>query len=113
MWDRSTRLWPVSSATASSRAGGPTATGTSSTPRQRSAGSTTARHGCAGGLGTAGRSRTRGHVDERDRRGAGDDPMTAVLELDAVTRVHGTGATEVTALRAVSFAAHAGELVAV
>jgi putative ABC transport system ATP-binding protein len=39
--------------------------------------------------------------------------MTAVLELDTVTRVHGTGATEVTALRAVSFAAYAGELVAV
>jgi putative ABC transport system ATP-binding protein len=39
--------------------------------------------------------------------------MTAVLRLDAVTRVHGEGATEVTALRAVSFAAYAGELVAV
>jgi putative ABC transport system ATP-binding protein len=39
--------------------------------------------------------------------------MTAVLELDTVTRVHGSGATEVHALRAVSFAAYAGELVAV
>jgi putative ABC transport system ATP-binding protein len=39
--------------------------------------------------------------------------MNAVLELEAVTRVHGAGATEVTALRAVSFAAYAGELVAV
>ena len=39
--------------------------------------------------------------------------MNAVLELDAVTRVHGAGATEVTALRAVGFAAYAGELVAV
>jgi putative ABC transport system ATP-binding protein len=39
--------------------------------------------------------------------------MTAVLELDAVTRVHGTGATEVTALHEVSFAAYAGEMVAV
>ena len=39
--------------------------------------------------------------------------MSAVLELDTVTRVHGSGATEVTALRAVSFAAYAGELVAV
>jgi putative ABC transport system ATP-binding protein len=39
--------------------------------------------------------------------------MTTVLELDAVTRVHGAGATEVTALRAVTFAAYAGELVAV
>ena len=39
--------------------------------------------------------------------------MTAVLELDSVTRVHGSGPTEVTALRAVSFAADAGELVAV
>jgi len=39
--------------------------------------------------------------------------MSAVLHLDEVTRVHGEGATEVVALRAVSFAAHAGELVAV
>jgi len=39
--------------------------------------------------------------------------MSAVLELDSVTRVHGSGPTEVTALRAVSFAAYAGELVAV
>lgn len=39
--------------------------------------------------------------------------MTAVLHLDEVARVHGEGATEVVALRAVSFAAYAGELVAV
>ncbi len=39
--------------------------------------------------------------------------MNAVLELEAVTRVHGEGATEVTARRAVGFAAYAGELVAV
>jgi putative ABC transport system ATP-binding protein len=39
--------------------------------------------------------------------------MTAVLHLDAVTRVHGQGETEVHALRGVSFRAHAGELVAV
>jgi putative ABC transport system ATP-binding protein len=39
--------------------------------------------------------------------------MTAVLQLDSVTRIHGEGETEVHALRAVSFAAHAGELVAV
>jgi putative ABC transport system ATP-binding protein len=39
--------------------------------------------------------------------------MTAILQLDAVTRIHGEGATEVHALRSVSFAAHAGELVAV
>ena len=39
--------------------------------------------------------------------------MTAVLNLDAVTRIHGEGETEVHALKAVSFAAHAGELVAV
>ena len=39
--------------------------------------------------------------------------MTAVLHLDNVTRVHGEGATEVHALRGVSFKAHAGELVAV
>ena len=39
--------------------------------------------------------------------------MTAVLHLDHVTRVHGEGATEVHALRSVSFAARAGELVAI
>ncbi len=39
--------------------------------------------------------------------------MTTVLHLDAVTRVHGSGATEVTALKAVTFRAHAGELVAI
>ena len=39
--------------------------------------------------------------------------MTTVLHLDQVTRVHGEGATEVHALRSVSFRAHAGELVAV
>ncbi len=36
-----------------------------------------------------------------------------VLELRAVTRVHGEGATEVHALRGVAFRAHPGELVAV
>jgi putative ABC transport system ATP-binding protein len=39
--------------------------------------------------------------------------MSAVLQLAGVTRVHGTGETEVHALRAVSFAAHPGELVAI
>ena len=39
--------------------------------------------------------------------------MSAVLQLTDVSRVHGSGETEVHALRAVSFAAHAGELVAV
>jgi putative ABC transport system ATP-binding protein len=39
--------------------------------------------------------------------------MTTVLHLDAVTRVHGSGPTEVTALRSVTFRAHAGELVAI
>jgi putative ABC transport system ATP-binding protein len=39
--------------------------------------------------------------------------MNAVLELAAVTRVHGAGPTEVHALREVSFATYAGELVAV
>ncbi len=39
--------------------------------------------------------------------------MSAILQLADVTRVHGSGETEVHALRAVSFAAHAGELVAV
>jgi len=37
----------------------------------------------------------------------------AVLQLDSVTRVHGTGAAEVHALRGVSFRAAPGELVAV
>ena len=36
-----------------------------------------------------------------------------VLRLEQVSRVHGKGATEVRALRDVTFAAHAGELVAV
>ena len=39
--------------------------------------------------------------------------MNAVLELETVTRVHGEGQTEVTALRSVSFASYACELVAV
>lgn len=39
--------------------------------------------------------------------------MSAVLQLTAVTRVHGQGATEVHALRSIAFAAYAGELVAV
>jgi putative ABC transport system ATP-binding protein len=39
--------------------------------------------------------------------------MTAVLRLDEVSRTHGEGATEVHALRSVSFAARAGELVAI
>jgi putative ABC transport system ATP-binding protein len=39
--------------------------------------------------------------------------MTAVLRLDDVTRTHGEGETAVQALRGVSFAAYAGELVAV
>src|SRR6476661_4033290 len=38
---------------------------------------------------------------------------TPVLRLDGVSRVHGDGATEVVALREVSFAAYPGELVAV
>jgi len=42
------------------------------------------------------------------------DPLhDQVLALDHVSRVHGSGATEVHALRDVSFAAYAGELVAV
>ncbi len=39
--------------------------------------------------------------------------MSAVLRLGDVTRVHGAGATEVVALRNVSFAVHPGELVAI
>ncbi|HET7431718.1 MAG TPA: ABC transporter ATP-binding protein [Nocardioides sp.] len=39
--------------------------------------------------------------------------MNAVLRLVDVVRVHGSGPTEVLALRGVSFTAHAGELVAV
>ena len=42
-----------------------------------------------------------------------DSADTAVLRLDTVTRVHGEGETEVQALKAVTFTAHAGELVAV
>jgi putative ABC transport system ATP-binding protein len=38
---------------------------------------------------------------------------TPVLHLDLVTRIHGEGATEVHALRGVSFTVYAGELVAV
>ena len=40
-------------------------------------------------------------------------PSSVVLRLHGVTRVHGEGPTRVEALRGVSFAAHAGELVAV
>ncbi len=39
--------------------------------------------------------------------------MSAVLQLDGVSRIHGAGANEVHALRSVSFRAHSGELVAV
>jgi len=39
--------------------------------------------------------------------------MSAVLKLGQVSRIHGEGATEVHALRSVSFAARAGELVAI
>ena len=39
--------------------------------------------------------------------------MNAILQMTAVTRVHGEGATEVQALRSIAFAAYAGELVAV
>ncbi len=39
--------------------------------------------------------------------------MSAVLSMTAVSRVHGEGATEVHALRAIAFTAYAGELVAV
>ncbi len=39
--------------------------------------------------------------------------VNAVLRLDTVTRIHGAGETEVQALKAVSFTAHAGELVAI
>jgi putative ABC transport system ATP-binding protein len=39
--------------------------------------------------------------------------MNPVLRLSTVTRIHGTGATEVRALHEVGFAAYAGEMVAV
>src|SRR3954468_3673471 len=39
--------------------------------------------------------------------------MTTVLQLDDVTRVHGEGETSVQALRGVTLAAYAGELVAI
>jgi putative ABC transport system ATP-binding protein len=41
------------------------------------------------------------------------NPTAAVLEMQGVTRIHGSGHTAVKALADVSFAAHAGELVAV
>ncbi|MFE6865926.1 ABC transporter ATP-binding protein [Kitasatospora sp. NPDC057692] len=41
------------------------------------------------------------------------DPTRPVLELRAVTRVHGQGAAEVHALRGIDLAVHAGEFVAV
>jgi putative ABC transport system ATP-binding protein len=44
---------------------------------------------------------------------AAGSPDGAVLQMSAVTRVHGSGETEVHALRGISFAAHAGELVAI
>ena len=60
-------------------------------------------------------TRARGRTPRRARRDEhrGGDPMNAVLHLAAVTRVHGEGATEVHALRGVTFRAHPGELVAV
>ena len=39
--------------------------------------------------------------------------MSTILQLDAVTRVHGEGATQVHALRGITLSARAGELVAV
>jgi putative ABC transport system ATP-binding protein len=39
--------------------------------------------------------------------------VNAVLRMDQVTRIHGEGATQVHALRSVSFSAYAGELVAI
>ena len=53
----------------------------------------------------------RGRFRRDEHRGG--RPMNAVLHLAAVTRVHGEGATEVHALRGVTFRAHPGELVAV
>ena len=62
------------------------------------------------------------HCEARLRRAAAESartapggvtPVNAVLHLAAVSRVHGEGATEVHALRSVTFRAHPGELVAV
>ena len=80
----------------------------SSPPRPRSAGSTTARP--ASDARARPRRAAGPGAPSRDR---GGQPMTAVLELDQVTRIHGEGATEVHALKSVSFPAYAGELVAV
>ena len=52
-------------------------------------------------------------ADRIARRDRGAAPMNAVLRLDTVTRIHGEGATEVVALRQVSFVARPGELVAI
>ena len=62
---------------------------------------------------TAGGRGPRRGAGRRGQRGRGGAPMSAVLHLDQVTRIHGEGATEVHALKAVSFQASAGELVAV
>ena len=96
--------------------GGWCSTRWSSPPRPRSAGSTTARPGCAARPPRAGPRR---RVGERrpTRRPSSRDGEPAderrARSSTTVTRVHGEGATEVHALRAVSFAAYAGELVAV
>jgi putative ABC transport system ATP-binding protein len=54
--------------------------------------------------------RPRSGEPSRRRRG---DPMSAVLRLDQVTRVHGSGVQAVQALRGVTMEVYAGELVAV
>src|SRR5688500_1214497 len=59
------------------------------------------------------RCRAEGSADQPARPARGSRAMNAVLHLAAVSRVHGAGATEVHALRSVTFRAHPGELVAV
>ena len=59
------------------------------------------------------RDRSPDHRLPLDRRTGEDRSMSTVLQLDTVTRIHGEGETEVHALTSVTFAAHAGELVAV
>ena len=108
--DARCRTTPGSSARAAPRPDEPadlawcwSSTRWSSTPRPRSAGSTTARPGCARGRRRSSRSRDVADRDRRsDRRRPEVRPMSAVLQLDDVTRVHGEGATEVHALRGVS-----------
>jgi len=105
-----TRL-KIDAAPTPTRPGTSCSSGSSSTPRP--GGSTTSRRACCAPRPR--RTRRRRGTPHRDRsRGTGERTMTSpVLELDDVTGMHGSGATAVHALRGVSRAVEAGELVAV